>query len=61
MTMSQKPEVADADESRRQHVQQEATQKFVDRQRHHALPVLMSGIAPAESDHAIGECDESMV
>ena len=29
--MGQKPEVPDADESRRQYVQQESPQKFVDR------------------------------
>src|ERR1035438_10355293 len=59
--MGQQTEVADADESRRQHVQQESAQKFVDSQRHQTLFVLVSGIAPAESDDAVGECDEAMV
>ena len=59
--MRQKPEVADADESRRQHVQQESAQELANRQSHQTLFVLVSGIAPAESDVAIGECDESMV
>ncbi len=59
--MRQKSEVADADESRRQHVQEESSQEFVDRQDHQALFVFVGGIAPAKSDHAIGECDESMV
>ena len=59
--MRQKPEVADTDESGRQHVQQESAQEFVDRQRHQTLLVLMRGIAPAESNDAIGERHESMV
>ena len=59
--MGLKPEVADADESRRQHVQQESPQKFVDSQRHQTLLIVVSGIAPAESDAAIGERDQAMV
>ena len=59
--VSQKPEVPDADESRRQHMQEKAAQKLVDRQRHQTLLVLVSGIAPAESDAAVGERDEAMV
>ena len=59
--MSQKPEVADADESRRQHVQKESAQELVDSERHQTLLILVSGIAPAESDAAIGERDQAMV
>ena len=59
--MRQKPEVADADESRRQHVQQESAQELASRQSHQTLFVVVSGIAPAESDHAIGQVNESMV
>jgi hypothetical protein len=59
--MRQKPEVADADESRRQHVQKESAQELASRQSHQTLFILVSGIAPAESDHPIGERDESMV
>ena len=59
--MGQKTEVPDADESRRQYVQQESAQTFVDFQRHETLLILVSGIAPAESDHAIGERDQTMV
>ena len=59
--MRQEPEVSDADESRRQHVQQESAQELANWQRHQTLFVLVSGIAPAENDHAIGEGDESMV
>ena len=57
----QKTEVPDADESRRQYVQQESAQKFVDSQRHETLLILMSGIAPAEGDHAFRERDQTMV
>ena len=59
--MSQEPEVADADKTRRQDVQQKSAQELVDRQSHQPLFVLVSGIAPAESNHAIDECNESMV
>ena len=59
--MSHPTEVADADESRRQHVQQESAQELVDRQRHQALLILVSGIAPAEGDDAVGKRDEAMV
>jgi hypothetical protein len=59
--MRQKPEVTDTDESRRQHVQQESAQELTNRQRHQAFFVLVSGIAPAERDHAIGKCNEPMV
>ncbi len=59
--MGQQSEVADADESRRQYVEQESAQKFVDFQRHETLLILVSGIAPAESDGAVGERDQAMV
>jgi hypothetical protein len=59
--MRHQPEVADADESRRQHVQQVSTQEFIDRKRHETLFVLVGGIAPTKCDHAIGQLDESMV
>ena len=59
--MGQPAEVPDADESRRQYVQQESAQKFVDSQRHETLLILVSGIAPAESDDAVGERDQAMV
>ena len=59
--MRHQAEVADADKSMRQYMQQESAQELVDRQRHQTLLVLVSGIAPAKSDHAIGKGDESMV
>jgi len=59
--MGHQPEVADADESRRQHMQQESAQELVDRQGHQTLLVVVSGITPAKRDHVIGKADESMV
>ena len=59
--MGQPSEVPDADESRRQYGQQESPQKFVDSQRHQTLVIVVSGIAPAESDGAVGERDQAMV
>src|SRR5260370_34803220 len=59
--MRQNAEVEDADESGREDVQQEAAQELVGAQRHQTLFVFVSGIAPAESDNAVGECDEAMV
>jgi hypothetical protein len=59
--MGQPSEVPDANESRRQNVQQESPQKFVDAQRHQTLFIFVSGIAPAESDGAVGERDQAMV
>src|ERR1700676_472863 len=59
--MGLKPEVADADEARRQHVQQESAQELVDCQRHQTLLVLVSGIAPAECNAALVEGDEAVV
>jgi hypothetical protein len=59
--MCQKPEVADADESGRQHVQEEPAQEFADFERHQTLLILVSGIAPAESDSTISERDKAMV
>ena len=59
--MRHQPEVADADESRRENVQEEPAKELVDGQGYEAFFVFVSGIAPAESDVAIGERDESMV
>jgi hypothetical protein len=59
--MSHPTEIADADECRRQDVQQESSQELVDGQRHQALLVVVSRIAPAKSDYAIGKIDESIV
>jgi hypothetical protein len=59
--MSHPAEMADADESRWQHMQGESSQKLVDGQRQQTLLVVVSRIAPTESDQAIGKGDETMV
>ena len=59
--MGEKAEVADADESWRQYVQQEPAQEFIHTKRQQAFLVLMGGVAPAERDHAVGERDEAAV
>jgi hypothetical protein len=59
--MGQKSEVPDADKSRRQHVQQQTAKEFIDPECHQTLFVLAGGIAPAKSNHAVGECNEAMV
>src|SRR5215467_11088625 len=60
-SMSHPAEIADADESRWQHMQQESSQELVNGQRHQTLLVVVSGIAPTKSDQTIRERDESMV
>jgi hypothetical protein len=59
--MGEQAEVADADESWRQYMQQEPPQELINAQCHQAFLVLMRGVAPAERDHAVGERDEAVV
>lgn len=59
--MRHQPKVADADESRREHMQEEPAKELIDGQGHESLFVFVSRIAPAEGDHAIGERYKSMV
>jgi len=49
--------VPDADEASRKQVQQEAAQEFIVRQAGELLFVVVSGIAPAKGDLAIGKGD----
>ena len=42
-------------------MQKESAQELVDRQRHQTFLALVCGIAPAKSDHAIGQSYEPMV
>ena len=53
--------MADAYKSWRKYVQQEAAQELIHAQRHQTFLVLMGGVAPAERNHAAGECDETVV
>jgi hypothetical protein len=50
-------EVADADESGWQQVEQEAAPELLDRQGHEPLLVAVGRVAPAEGDVAIGKSD----
>ena len=61
LAVGQKAEVTDAHESFGEQVQQEAAQELVDRQGQQLLLVVVSGIAPAKSDLAIGKGDQAMV
>ena len=54
-------EVADADEATRQHMQQKATQEFVDMQSQESLLVSVSGVAPAEGHLVLNEGNETAV
>src|SRR5579872_3504841 len=45
-TASQETKVPDADESTRQHMQQEAAQELIDGQREESLLIFVSGIPP---------------
>ena len=61
VAVGEESEVADAHETGRQQMEQEASQELIYSQSHEALLVAMCGIAPAESDVAIGEGDQSGV
>ena len=53
--------MADADEATREHMQQEATQEFIDRQRQESLFIVVSGVSPAERDLVIQEGNEPVI
>src|ERR1700730_2849568 len=59
--VGQEAEVADAYKTFGEQVQQEAAQELVDGEGHELLLVVVSGIAPAKGDLAIGEGDQAMV
>jgi len=54
-------EVADADETTREYMQQESTQEFVDVQSEESLFVLVSGISPAEGDLVVQEGNQPAI
>ena len=60
-TAGEETEVADSDEATRQHMQQKATQEFVDRQSQESLLVFVSGVAPAERHLVLNEGNETVV
>lgn len=59
--VGKEPEMPDAHKSARQHVQKKAAQKFLDRQAHQALLVLVGRVAPTESDVALCQRNQSMI
>ena len=61
VAVGEESEVADAHETGRQQMEQEAAQELIDRQSHEPFLVAVGGIAPAEGDVAIGESDQPAV
>jgi hypothetical protein len=53
--------VTDAHETFGEHVQQEAAQELIERNRQQLLFVVVSGIAPTKGDLPVGEGDQAMV
>jgi hypothetical protein len=51
--VGEEPEVADAHEARRQHVQKEPSQKLIEHQPHQPLLVVVRRVAPAEHDLSV--------
>ena len=51
----------DANETTRQHVQQETTQELIDMQGEESFPVFMSGVSPAERNLVIPERNEAAI
>jgi len=60
-TVSQETKVPDADESTRQHMQQEATQELIHGQGEKSLLIFVSGIPPAKSDIAFGKRNQTVI
>jgi len=58
VAVGEEAEVADAHESRRQQVEQEAAQKLFDSQGHEPFLVAMDGVAPTESNVFLGESNQ---
>ena len=53
--------MADADEATREHMQQEATQEFIDGKSQESLFILVSGVLPAERDLVIQKGNEPVI
>jgi hypothetical protein len=53
--------VPDANETPRQHVQQETAEELLDRQSEESFPVFVSGVSPAKRNPVIGERDEAVI
>ena len=61
LAVGEEAEVTNADEAFGEQVQQEAAQELIQRQGHQFLLIVVSRVAPAKGNLAIGKRDESMV
>lgn len=59
--MRHQTEVADADESWWQYMEQEPAQEFIDWQGHQSLFVFVSRVAPAEADLSLSQFDQPVI
>ena len=59
--VGQKTEMANAYEAVRKQVQQEATEEFIECERHLPLLVLVGGVPPAKGDFLVGEGEQAVV
>ena len=59
--VSQEPEVPDAHEAPRQHVQKEPSQKLIERQLHQPFLVVVHRVAPAEQDLAVLQRNRAVI
>ena len=59
--VGQEPEVPDAHEAPRQHVQTEPPQKLIQRQPHEPLLVVVRRVAPAEHDLSVFQSHQTMI
>ena len=60
-SVGEESEVADADEAFGEQVKKEATEKLIARDGHQFLLIVVGGVAPAEGNLAVGQCDEAVV
>jgi hypothetical protein len=54
-------EVADADETLGEQMEEKAAQEFIERQRHQLLLIMVSGVAPTKGHLAVVERNQSVV
>jgi hypothetical protein len=59
--IGQKAEVPDSHEGQRQQVEQETAQELIDRERHQALLIAVSGVSPTKSNLVTGQGDKAMI
>ena len=59
--VGEEAEVANAHEGFRKHMQKEAAQEFIDSKSQQLLFVVVSGVAPTESDFAVRKGNQAVV